>query len=85
MLIATGELPWSEIFDGLSDNASANDIVQWVLGGIADKIVDVGFETLTDKIDPPFDSLVEPVLTDVAGQATDTALGQLPDLDEYMP
>lgn len=85
MLIATGELPWSEIFEGLSDNASANDIVQWVLGGIADKIVDVGIENLTDKLDPPFDSLVEPVLTDVAGQAKDTALGQLPDLDEYMP
>ena len=85
MLIATGELPWSQIFEGLSDNASANDIVDWVLHGIADRVVDVGVDNLVEKIEPPFSLLMEPVLQDVASQATDTALGQLPDLDEYLP
>lgn len=85
MLIATGELPWSKIFEGLSDNASANDIVDWVLRGIADRVVDVGVDNLVEKIDPPFSTLMKPALQGIASQATDTALDQLPDLDEYMP
>jgi len=85
LLIATGELPWSEIFEGLSDNASANDIIQWVLGGIADRIVDVGVENLVEKIDAPFDSIIEPPLHDVADQAKDAALNQLPNFDDLMP
>jgi len=85
LLIATGELPWSEIFDGLSDNASANDIIQWVLAGIADRIVDVGVDNLVAQMEAPFDSVVEPPLREVADQAKDAALDQLPNFDDFMP
>ena len=86
MLIATGEIQWSDIFEGLSDNASANDIIDWVLQGIAERVIDVGVDTLVEQIDDPIiGPLVEPTIKDVATQATDAAIGQLPDFDSYMP
>jgi hypothetical protein len=87
MLIATGEIKWSEVFDGLSDNASASDIIDWVLQGIAARVVDVGIDTLADQLDDPL-GIGDPIkdeLKDVAGQATDAAIDQLPDFDSYMP
>lgn len=86
MLIATGEIKWSDIFEGLSDNASASDIIDWVLQGIAERVIDVGVDTLVEQIDDPIiGPLVEPTIKDVASQATDAAIEQLPDFDSYMP
>tara|TARA_R110002111_G_scaffold87838_1_gene137291 strand:- start:619 stop:2817 length:2199 start_codon:yes stop_codon:yes gene_type:complete len=86
MLIATGEIQWSEIFEGLSDNASANDIIDWVLNGIAERVVEVGVDTLIEQIDDPIiGPLIEPTINDVATQATDVAIDQLPDFDGLMP
>jgi hypothetical protein len=86
MLIATGEIKWSDIFEGLSDNASASDIIDWVLQGIAARVVDVGVDNLVAQIDDPLiGPLVEPVIKDVATQATDAAIDQLPDFDGMMP
>jgi len=85
LLIANGELPWSDIFEGLSDNASANDIVQWVLAGVAARIVDVGVDNVTSTIPPPLDTIIEPPVRVIADQAKDAALNQLPNLDAFMP
>jgi len=86
MLIATGEISWSAIFEGLSDNASANDIIDWVIQGIADRVVKAGVDTLVEQIDDPIiGPLVEPTITDVASQATSAAIEQLPDFDALMP
>ena len=87
MLIATGEISWSQIFEGLSDNASASDIIDWVLKGIAARVVDVGVDNLVDQMDGP-SFIVDPVksgIKDVATQGTDAALEQLPDFEGFMP
>lgn len=87
MLIATGEIKWSQIFEGLSDNASASDIIDWVLQGIAERVVDVGVDTLAEQLDDPL-GIGDPIkdeIKDMAGQATDAAIDQLPDFDSYMP
>lgn len=87
MLIATGEIKWSDIFDGLSDNASASDIIDWVLQGIAARVVDVGVDNLVDQMDGPA-LIVDPMksgIKDVATQGTNAAIDQLPDFDSYMP
>lgn len=87
MLIATGEVKWSDIFDGLSDNATANDIIDWVLQGIATRVVEVGVDNLADQMDGP-GIIVDPMksgMKNVAGQATDAAIEQLPDFNGLMP
>ena len=86
MLIATGEIKWSQIFEGLSDNASANDIIDWVLKGIAARVVDVGVDNLMDQIDDPIiGPVMGPAIKDVASQGTDAAIEQLPDFNGFMP
>lgn len=86
MLIATGEIDWSDIFDGLSNNISANDIIDFVLRGVAARVVEVGVDNLVEQIDNPvIGRLVKPEIEDVATQATDAAIDQLPDFDGLMP
>jgi hypothetical protein len=84
LLIATGEIDWEEMFEGLSGEAS--DIVEWLLNGIGSRIVDTGVENLVAQMSPPFDSIVEPPVTEIANQAKDQAIESvMGELEEYLP
>ena len=84
ILIATGEIDWQDMIDGMS--GSAVTMVEWLLNAIADKMIDEGIDYLVDKIESPFDSIIEPPLHDVADQVKDVAIDAVIDeLEDYLP
>ncbi len=84
LLLATGEIDWEDMFNGLS--GEAEDIIEWLLNGIGQRIVDTGVENLVAQMDAPYDSVIEPPLTEVANKAKDEAVSVVMDkLDEYIP
>lgn len=87
IMIATGEIDWTVIIDGLNDN-EAIDMVEWLLDTLADKLIESVVEYATEKVDapPPIDGYVEDALNDSAEQVKDVAIGATIDkLEDYMP
>lgn len=84
LMIASGEIDWEKIFDGLS--GAPLSMVEWLLDAIGTKVVDTGVDYLVSKIDPPFDSVMEPPLRDTATSLKDEAVGAAVDqLGEFLP
>lgn len=84
LLIATGEIDWQEIFEGLS--GSAVDIVEWMLNAVGDRVVETGVDYLLDQMDPPFDVLLEEPINNAADSAKDTAVDAVVgELEDYLP
>ncbi|MGJ8670708.1 MAG: hypothetical protein ACSHXK_14555 [Oceanococcus sp.] len=84
ILIATGEIDWEEVIDGLSGGAV--DIVEWLLNAVGDRVVESGVEYLTSQMEPPFDTLLEGPVTDAASEVKDAAVSAVVDeLDDYLP
>ncbi|WP_049724080.1 pilus assembly protein TadG-related protein [Gilvimarinus polysaccharolyticus] len=84
LLIATGELDFSKIIDGLSN--SAVGMVGWLLGAIGDRMVDTGVEYLVDQLDSPWNTLAEGPLREGATQVKDIAVDAVVDeLEDFMP
>ena len=48
LLIATGEVDWEEVFDGLGGEAV--DMVEWLLDAIGERIVETGVDYLVDQM-----------------------------------
>ena len=87
IMIATGEIDWTVIIDGLNDN-EAIDMVEWLLDTLADKLIESVVEYATEKVDapPPIDGYVEDALNDSAEQVKNVAIGATIDkLEDYMP
>lgn len=84
LLIATGEVDWEQIFDGLSGQAI--DIVEWMLHAVGDRVVDTGVEYLVSQVESPYDSIIEEPVQEAASQAKDVAIDAVVDqLEEFMP
>ncbi len=84
ILIATGEVNWEDMIDGLS--GSAVDIVEWMLNAVGDRVIDTSVDYLVSQIDAPFDSIAEPPLHDAANQVKDVAIDAVVDqLEDFLP
>lgn len=84
LLIATGDINWEEVMDGLP--SSTIELVEWLLNKIGDEMVEVGTDYLIDQIDSPFDSVMEDPIRDTATQAKDVAVTKVVDeLQDYIP
>ncbi|PHS25410.1 MAG: hypothetical protein COA83_05665 [Methylophaga sp.] len=84
ILIATGEVDWEDMIDGLS--GSAVDIVEWMLNAVGDRVIDSSVDYLVAQVDAPFDSVIEPPLHDAATQVKDVAIGAAIDqLEDFLP
>ncbi|WP_256526617.1 pilus assembly protein TadG-related protein [Gilvimarinus sp. DA14] len=84
ILIATGELDFTEIFEGLGD--SAIDMVDWLLNAIGDRMVDTAVDYMVEQLDSPWDALAEDPMRDGASYVKDIAVDAVVDeLEEFMP
>jgi len=84
ILIASGEIDWEAIFDGIS--GSATDLVEWMLNEVGDRLVDSGVDYLVSQVDAPFDSVIEPPIEDAATEVKDVAIDAVMDqLEDFMP
>ncbi|MDO3380679.1 pilus assembly protein TadG-related protein [Gilvimarinus algae] len=84
ILIATGEIDFEDMFEGLSNTAVG--MVDWLLNAIGDRLVDTGVEYLVDQLDPPWGTLVEGPIHDGASQVKDIAVDAVVDeLEEFLP
>lgn len=84
ILIATGELDFEDIFDGIPTTAIG--MVDWLLHAIGDRLVDTGVDYLMDQIDAPFDALVEDSIRDGASDVMDNGIDVVVDeLSDFMP
>jgi hypothetical protein len=84
LLIATGELDFTEIVEGLSGTAVG--MVEWLLSAVGDRLVDTGVDYLTDQLDSPWNMLAEPPLREGATQVKDIAVDEVVgELEDFMP
>lgn len=73
LLLATGEVDWNKLFGNIPTTSIG--IVNWLLGSVADTVVDEGIGYVKDQLEAPFDSLLEPPL-DAAGDAAKDFVGE---------
>ncbi|WP_339618036.1 pilus assembly protein TadG-related protein [uncultured Gilvimarinus sp.] len=84
ILIATGELDFTKVFEGLGD--SAISMVDWLLNAVGDRLVDTGVDYMVEQLDSPWDILAEEPLREGATQVKDVAVGAVVDeLEDFMP
>ena len=84
LLLATGEVDWEDVFDGMPSTTIA--LVEWLLNKIGDEMVEAGTDYLIGQIDPPFDSLMEDPIKDAASAAKDVAVQKVVgELEEFIP
>lgn len=84
VLIATGELDFTEIFEGLGD--SAIGMVDWLLNAVGDRMVDTGVDYMVEQLDSPWDALAEEPMREGASQVKDIAVDAVVnELEDFMP
>jgi len=84
ILIATGEIDWEDIFDGLGGETI--EIIEWLLNAIGEKMVEAGVEYMLDQVDSPWDSVIEGPVNNAADAAKDAAVDAVVDqLEDYIP
>ncbi len=84
LLIATGEIDFESLFEGIGN--SAIGMVGWLLGAIGDRLVDTGVDYLLSNVPPPVDTIIEDPLRDGASQVTDLAVDAVVgELEDFMP
>lgn len=83
-LLASGEIDFKDMFEGLSSTAIG--MVDWMLRAVGDRLVQTGVDALVDKVGPPWGSFVEgPVRgvgDEVMNRTIDAVVGEL---EDFMP
>lgn len=84
ILIATGEIDFEEIFDGLSSTAVG--MVDWLLHAIGEQIVDTAVDYLLQDVPAPMNSIIDGPIRDAAQDVTGTAIDAVVDeLEDFIP
>ncbi|MDO3385341.1 pilus assembly protein TadG-related protein [Gilvimarinus sp. SDUM040013] len=84
ILIATGEIDFEEIFEGLG--SSAVDMVDWLLHAIAERLVDTGVDYLLADVPAPMDDIIDDPIRDAAQDLTSDAVDSVVDeLEDFLP
>lgn len=84
LLIATGEIDWEDIFEGLSGGAIG--LIEWLLNAVGDRVVGSAVDYALDQMESPFDDLLEDPITDAATEVKDVAVGAVvSELEDYLP
>lgn len=83
-LIATGDIDFRELFEGLGSTALG--MIDWLLRAIGEKLVQSGIDYLLEQIGPPWDSFVEDPIRDAGSQVVDfTVDAVIGELEEFLP
>lgn len=84
LLIATGEVDWEDVIDGMP--STTIELVEWLLDKVGDELVEAGTDYLISQIDSPYDSIMEDPIRNTADAAKDAAVDEVVDqLDEFIP
>ena len=79
-LIATGEVDWEELFDGVPDDAIG--VVNWLLSAMAEDMIDSSIDYLKDQIESPFDTVMEGPLDEIGDKAKDASGGAVDEITD---
>jgi hypothetical protein len=83
-LIATGDIDFRELFEGLGSTALG--MIDWLLRAIGEKLVQSGIDYLLEQIGPPWGSFVEDPIRDAGSQVVDfTVDAVIGELEEFLP
>lgn len=71
LLIATGEVDWEELFDGMPSEAVG--LVNWLLDSMVETMVDDSIEYLSDQLTTPYDTILEGPIEAAGGEVKDAS------------
>ncbi len=84
VLIATGEIDWQQLYQGVS--GEAKELISWTLNAIGDRLVDTAVDNLTAAVPSPLDRVVEPPVRRAADKVVGAGVNEVTQqLDAFIP
>lgn len=84
LLLATAEIDFQEMFNGLSSTALG--MIDWLLRAIGERMVTAGIDYLLEQLAPPFGDVFEDPIRDLGSQVVDhTVDAVVGELEDFLP